>query len=178
MRQALMQAGEALSGLFERKFKIAEIALSHRTPAELPEILGDAAEPVCASFYQIRGEIPGFLLLIMPIDEVNAFLKPLLGDHVTEEAMADSAFGEVGNVVGSAFLNYLADYYRTYAAPTPPQVFRDMVGALMGSLAAVFVAEGQEQVPVVRTVFTQESEKLSALLLWIPYALSLSELRK
>ena len=53
-----------------------------------------------------------------------------------------------------------------------------MVGALMGSLAVVFVAEGQEQVPVVRTVFTQESEKLSALLLWIPYALSLSELRK
>jgi len=173
-----MRAGEALSALLERKFDISEITFSYCQPADLPMLLGDAATPVLASFYQVHGELPGFLLLIMPLDEVAPFLGPLIGDDSIEGAMADSAFGEVGNVVGSAFLNYIADYYRTSAAPTPPQVFRDMIGALMGSLAAIFVAEGEKEIPTVRTSFTQETGASSALLLWIPYALSLSELRK
>lgn len=178
MRDALMRAGGALSDLLERKFEVSEITLSHCEPAELPGILGDEAMPVCASFFQVRGEIPGFLLLIMPLGEVETFLEPLLGDAPADHEMADSAFGEVGNVVGSSFLNYIADYYHTYAAPTPPQVFRDMIGALMGSLAAVFVEEGDCKVPIVRTVFTQATGRSAALLLWIPYELSLADLRR
>lgn len=172
-----MRAGGALSALLEREFEISEIAFAYYDPAELPGLLGDAAAPVCSSFFEVRGELSGFLLLIMPIDEVAAFLRPLLGESFDEE-LADSAFGEVGNVVGSAFLSHIADHYHTFAAPTPPQVLRDMIGALMGSLAALFVAQGEAKVPAVRTTFTQAAGESSALLLWIPYDFSLSELRK
>lgn len=144
---------------------------------QLPTLLGDAATPVCASFFQIHGEIPGFLLLVMPVHEVTALLEPLVGTEY-EDDMADSAFGEIGNIVGSAFLNSIADHYRISAAPTPPQVIRDMIGALMGSLAAVLVSGGKLEVPVVRTLFTQNEGVVSTFLLWLPESFSLDELRQ
>ena len=65
---------------------------------ELPNLLGDASTPVCASFFQVHGELPGFLLLVMPVHEVTALLEPLVGQG--EGEMADSAIGEIGNIVG------------------------------------------------------------------------------
>ena len=73
MRAALTRSGEALSELAERRFNISELAMTHHDPEDLPTLLGDAATPVCASFYEIHGEIPGYLLLIMPVDEVTGF---------------------------------------------------------------------------------------------------------
>lgn len=177
VRAALAKSGEALSELAERRFAIKEIAMTYHEPEELPTLLGDAATPVCASFYEIRGELPGFLLLVMPVDEVRPFLEPLLGESCDDEEMARSAIGEIGNIVGSSFLNYIADSYQIFAAPTPPQVFCDMIGALLGSLAAVLVSEEESQVPILRTEFEQDLGVSSALLLWIPYSLSIDELR-
>lgn len=151
--------------------------MTYHEPGELPTLLGDAATPVCASFYEIRGELPGFLLLLMPVEQVKPFLEPLLGEACDDPAMADSAIGEIGNIVGSSFLNYIADSYRIFAAPTPPQVFRDMIGALLGSLAAVLVSTEASKVPILRTAFEQDEGFSSALLLWIPYSLSIAELR-
>lgn len=177
VRAALAKSGEALSELAERRFDIKEIAMTYHEPEELPTLLGDAATPVCASFYEIRGELPGFLLLLMPVDQVKPFLEPLLGEACDDPAMADSTIGEIGNIVGSSFLNHIADSYRIFAAPTPPQVFRDMIGALLGSLAAVLVSAQESRVPILRTVFEQDEGFSSALLLWIPYSLSINELR-
>ena len=53
-----------------------------------------------------------------------------------------------------------------------------MIGALMGSLAAVLVSGGKFEVPILRTVFTQNEGVVSALLLWIPHSFTLDELRK
>ena len=53
-----------------------------------------------------------------------------------------------------------------------------MIGALMGSLAAVLVSGGKLEVPVVRTQLTQNEGVLSAFLLWIPESFSLDELRQ
>lgn len=172
----MKRAGEVLSELVEKRFKITEVSMTQHEAEELPNLLGDASTPVCASFFQVRGELPGFLLLVMPVHEVAALLEPLVGQG--EGEMADSAIGEIGNIVGSAFLNHIADHYHIYAAPTPPQVFRDMIGALMGSLAAVLVSGGKLEVPVVRTQLTQNEGVLSAFLLWIPESFSLDELRQ
>ena len=50
--------------------------------------------------------------------------------------MEQSALGELGNIVGSSFLNALADSTGLTLMPSPPTVMRDMAGALLDLVAA------------------------------------------
>lgn len=167
IKAGLLKAGEALSEIVERRFNPAEISVTYHDPFELPSLSENPETPVAAAFYQVEGDLSGFLLLVFPTDEAEAIAQVLLGPEAADEALVDSALGEIGNIVGSSFLNYLADYFSIYAAPTPPQVVRDMLGALMETLAAVAAAEGRTQVPVIRTTFAQEEGTVTAFLLWV-----------
>lgn len=168
IKEALLKAGEALSEIIERRFNPAEISVTYHDPLELPSLPVDNPETlVAAAFYQVEGDLSGYLLLVFSIDEAEAIAQAVLGPEAADEALVDSALGEIGNIVGSSFLNYLADYFSIYAAPTPPQVVRDMLGALMETLAAVAAAEGRTQVPVIRTTFAQEEGTVTAFLLWV-----------
>jgi chemotaxis protein CheC len=69
--------------------------------------------------------------------------------------MEASALGELGNVVGSSFLNELADATGLRLMPSPPSVMTDMAGALLDIIAAdilltqddAFVAEATFHAP-------------------------------
>lgn len=168
LKAGLLKAGEALSEIVERRFQPDDIAITYHDPLELPSLWMDSpSTPVCAAFYQVEGDLSGFLLLVFPAYEAEAIADAVLGPEDADSVLVDSALGEIGNIVGSTFLNYLADYFRISAAPTPPQVIRDMMGALMDTLAAVAAAEGRTQVPVIRTTFAQEEGSITAFLLWM-----------
>lgn len=168
LQSALSQAALALSEFIDRKFQVSRLQLSRHDVEELPVLLGDEDEPVAAAFFQVRGELSGYLMLLMPISEAHTLLQWVLGKEQAGEDLADSALGEIGNVVGSSFLNRLADAYSLAAAPTPPQVIRDMIGALMNTLAAALAQANQPTVPVIRTEFMGEGESLHVYLLWLP----------
>lgn len=168
IKASLLKACEALSGIVERRFNPADISVTYHDPLELPSLWLEKPEAtVAAAFYQVQGDLSGFLLLVFPTDEAEAIAQTILGPEAADGVLVDSALGEIGNIVGSSFLNHLADHYRIHAAPTPPQVVRDMIGALMHTLAAVAAAEGRTQVPVIRTTFAQEEGSISAILLWV-----------
>lgn len=168
IEEALGQACEALSLIVESRFHPREISVSYHDPLKLPALwTSGGSQAVCAAFYEVRGDLTGYLLLVFPFTDVDVLIRALLGEVGGDEEMVDSAVGEVGNIVGSAFLNHLADRYRMFIAPSPPQVVRDMMGALLQSLAAVAAAEGKLTVPVIRTAFAQEQESITAFLLWI-----------
>src|SRR5690606_31441759 len=96
----------------------------------------------------------------------------LLGefDVDADEELADSALGELGNVVGSAFLNDLADRFSLRIKPSPPAVGRDMIGALLATLAAALAADERQELPAVRAQLpgNGNGEECNAYLLWIP----------
>lgn len=152
---ALLAAGQAFSALIESPFVSSELACRRLDLAELPGLLGDEAMPVTAGFFEVRGDLSGYLLLLMPSFVAERLTTLLLGADAGEEALADSALGEIGNVVVSAFLNRLADAWRLSAAPTPPQVIHDMAGALLGTVASALSALGESQVTVIRTTLTE-----------------------
>lgn len=168
LQEALMHACEALSLTVADRFKFKGVEVFLRDPLELPSLWTNGGEmPVCAAFYEVRGDLPGYLLLVFSFKDMESLAQSLLGEESGDEEMIDSALGELGNIVGSAFLNYLADRFRMAAAPTPPQVVRDMMGALLESLAAAAAAEGKSELPVIQTMFTQDERSVNGFLLWI-----------
>lgn len=177
LKKAMMHASEALSLTVAYRFKPRGVDVSFRDPLALPELWrGREETPVCAAFYEVRGDLSGYLLLVFSFADMEELARALLGEEHGDEAMIDSALGELGNIVGSSFLNYLADHLRISAAPTPPQVVRDMMGAVLESVAAAVAAEGKSEVPVIQTRFTQDERSVDGFLLWITDAEAIQRL--
>ena len=73
--------------------------------------------------------------------------------HREPDELAASAIGELGNIVGSAFVNALADRARTLILhPSPPTILNDMAVALVESVYAEILSQGGEVV-MIDTVF-------------------------
>lgn len=171
MERALDRSAQALSAfLGDRMVRPGQVALTSHRLAELPVLWGPEDTPVAGVVLEVSGDLEGFLLLIVAMEECQRFLQSLIGSTPCDddEELAESALGELGNVVCSAFLNELADAYAMHIKPSPPAVVRDMVGALLGTLAAALALEQRSELPVVRAHLGGNGQGSNAYLLWIP----------
>jgi chemotaxis protein CheC len=83
----------------------------------------------------IFGDINATVLLLFPPDD-EATLCNLLGvPPGTEDGRG--ALGEIGNILGCAYINSLAGMTGLAIEPHPPETVCDMVGAIMATVLAV-----------------------------------------
>ena len=167
-RAALTRAGAALSDVACTNVSLRDFSLTYSPLHELPELFGRPSTPVAASFFRVTGDLSGYLVFLIPVDEADRLLDNMLAYENVTPGLASSALGEIGNIVGSTFLNYVADTFQFRILPSPPQVVRDMVGALMGTLASILAAEGIQKLLMIRTTWESEQHKLRSHLVWLP----------
>lgn len=171
MTGALNAAASAMSRfLGDRVLRIADVSLSHCAFADLPALCGPEETPVACAAFDVKGDLEGFLIMLLPLDLAEDFVEVLLGGLGTldDDRLVESVFGELGNVVSSSFVNHVADVMRLRVKLSPPDVSQDMVGALLGTLAGSLAHERDAEVPVVHTKMMGAAGELSAYLLWIP----------
>ncbi|HMO53083.1 MAG TPA: chemotaxis protein CheC, partial [Tepidiformaceae bacterium] len=68
------------------------------------------------------------------------------GTTTDADELAQSAIGELGNIVGSAFVNALADDLNLILHPSPPSILHDMAIALVESVYAEVLSQGGDVV--------------------------------
>lgn len=175
IQAALTNASTAFSALIETACRPTGSAVVMRSVGELPNLLGDMANPVTGILLTVHEDLSGFLLVMVPGEFVGPLAERLIGIDCVDCDLVDSALGEVGNVVGSAFLNSLADSFGLTVLPTPPQVVHDMAGALLSTLAVYQAMEGHDEFPVIQTGFVSEGIAFEAYLLWLPGELQVLE---
>src|SRR5690625_3819571 len=172
MTGALEHAAKALSGfLGDRVLRATNVSITNYHLAELPGLYGPEETPVACAAFEVDGGDRGLLLLLLPLEQADDVVRMLLGGlgSPMDEDLVDSVFGEMGNIVGSSFLNYVADSLQIRITLSPPFVSRDMVGALLATVAGASAALTGEQIPVVQTELTDATgAELSAYLLWVP----------
>jgi chemotaxis protein CheC len=81
--------------------------------------------------------------------------------------MEESALGELGNIVGSSFLNALADATGLTLLPSPPSVMTDMAGALLDVITADILLT-QDDGFVAKTAFHAPDRDISGQFFVIP----------
>ena len=81
--------------------------------------------------------------------------------------MENSTLGEVGNIMGSFFLNYLSDTTGHRLKPSPPAVMMDMAGAVLDATLANILAVSDETY-IVDTVFGTNDRQVSGTFMIIP----------
>ena len=127
-------ASTALSSLLGRSVDISVPNAKALPFAEAVDAAGRAEQDITGIVLGIVGDMQGTVLLLVPPADADAMCR-MLGVEPDDE-VALSALGEIGNIVGTSYINALAGMTGMDLEPTPPATATDMLGALVGSVLA------------------------------------------
>ena len=133
-------ASTALSGMLGRSVDISVPRAQALPLAEAVAAAGDAEAEVTGIVLGIAGEMHGTVLLLVPPADADAICR-MLGVEPDDE-FARSALGEIGNIVGTSYINALAAMTGMEIEPTPPATATDMLGAIVQSVLASAAMSG------------------------------------
>jgi chemotaxis protein CheC len=170
---ALNRAGEALSHLTAQPVMLE--GMGTRTVA-WPELETKIhldhpdRDPVYATHLGAFGLFPADILLVFSEAAAAGLLAVLTGEPERQpfelDEMAVSALAEVGNIIGTAFLNVFADTFQQPWEPTPPRV---SVGPFAKLVAEVFPHwKPQDQVLLSEAVFRVGDSVMEGYLVVVP----------
>jgi chemotaxis protein CheC len=127
-------ASTALSSMLGRSVDISVPKAQALPFAEAVEAAGPPEQDITGIVLGIVGEMQGTVLLLVPPADADAMCR-MLGVEPDDE-FALSALGEIGNIVGTSYINALAGMTGMDIEPTPPATATDMLGALVATVLA------------------------------------------
>ena len=158
-------ASTALSGMLGRPVDISVPNAKVLPFAEAVEAAGNPEAEVTGIVLGIVGDMSGTVLLLVPPADADAMCRMLGVEPDTEIGL--SALGEIGNIVGSSYINALASMTGTDIEPTPPATATDMLGAIVESVMAEAAQTGDVAL-VLDSNLMVEGEDCSISFLLVP----------
>lgn len=159
-------AGTALSSMLG---KVVDISVPTAAALPLAEAVAIAGAPEELRFgvvVPVVGEFEAIVLLLFP--EPDA--RTLCGIYGIEPSTPDghSMLGEVGNILGTNYINVLSQMVSMRMEPTPPQVVEDMLGSILSS---VLLGRGDDvdEALILDSDLLVEEEQCSLSFLLLPH---------
>jgi len=169
--RGISKAIENLSRFCGREVSVRSFGLRRAEMSEIPDIMGGPAVEAVGIYITISGPAHGHIMLLYDPAMAFGFADLLLGmPPGTTRTLGDmerSALGELGNIMGSSFLNVLADSTGLRLLPSPPIILSDMAGALLDVVAADLLLV-QDHAFVAQTAFSAADREVSGAFLVIP----------
>ena len=125
-------AGTALSQLLGRPVGISVPDASVLPLADVVSFVGEPEELRHGIVVPVGGELDAEVVLLFPEPDARALCALFGLDPSTPDGQ--SMLGEVGNILGSNYINVLGQMVGLTLEPSPPQVVQDMLGAIIESL--------------------------------------------
>ena len=180
-KDGAFRAGRGLSGLMGQEISIHVPNVRAGTKTDACDAVGGEETVVLGAYLSISGDITGHVMLLFPIARalqcVDLMCGQKVGTTVEPDELAESAIGELGNIVGSAFVNALADSLNLILHPSPPTVINDMAIALVQSVYAEVLSQGRDVV-MMDTIFEDHSGRTAGILIVAPDPVSLEHLQR
>lgn len=122
-------------------------------------------------YLTVSGSGTGHMFLMFAPQTAMELIDMILGQPPATtqrlDEMEESVMGEMGNIMGSFFLNALAEAANLSLNPSPPAVMMDMAGAIF-DVALSKILEGSNEALVVETKFGTEDREIDGTLLVMP----------
>jgi chemotaxis protein CheC len=166
-------AATALSGLLGRPIDLTVPNALALPLADAVEEIGQSDAEVTGVILPITGELDAIVLMLFAPGDAEA-LCALLGVEPGTE-LGRSAINEVGNILGSAYINALAAITRLRLEPAPPQGTSGRLGAILESVLAGS-ATSQDVALLLDSDLLVENEACSFSFVLVPTAESVGEL--
>jgi chemotaxis protein CheC len=171
---ALKGIDNAMTGLatmVNREIRMSSLSLKQVPASEAPNLVGGADKMVIGIYLAFEGDATGHLMLVHQPDVALAIIDMLLGNAPGTTGdlneMEQSALGEMGNIIGSSFLNAIADALDLSLRPSPPEVILDMAGAIL-DVAFAEILQQSDDVIVAETSFGTADRQARGTFLVIP----------
>jgi chemotaxis protein CheC len=125
-------AGTALGSMLGKSVDISVPTAAALPLAEAVAIAGEPDELRYGVVVPIVGDFEAIVVLLFPEDDA----RKLCGIYGIEPSTPDgnSMLGEVGNILGTNYINVLAQMVGMELEPAPPQVVEDMLGSILSSV--------------------------------------------
>jgi len=160
-----------LSQMAGQEIKIVELGLKKVLVKDIPVMFGGPEALIIAVYLEISGQSNGHMVVVyrpqVAFDLVDMLLGQPQGTTKELTDMERSTLGEMGNIMGSFFLNYISDSTGNRFQPSPPAVMMDMAGAILDAALANVLAFS-ETTYIVETVFGTNDRQVSGTFLVIP----------
>lgn len=166
-------AATALSQLLGQEVEINVPQALALPLAEAVDACGDAEETVTGIVIPLEGDIAGLVLLLIPTHDAAALCRLLGVEFGTE--WGDSALCEIGNIVGTSYLNGLSAMTGMYLGPCPPHLCIDLLGAIVASVLAQTAGQA-DSVLVLDSELGLHEDACSMSFLLLPSAGGVSDL--
>mgnify|MGYP001340317631 FL=1 len=178
-RDGATRAGRGLSGLMGQQISIEVPNVRVGTKTDACDAVGGEECLVLGAYLTISGDITGHVMLLFPearaLECVDLMCGQPPGTTTEPDDLAHSAIGELGNIVGSAFVNALADDLNLILHPSPPAILHDMAIALVETVYAEVLSQGGDVV-MMDAVFEDEKGRTAGLLIVAPDPASVERL--
>ena len=160
-----------LSQMAGQEIKISNIEFKKVPIKNVPGLFGGAEAQIIAVYLEISGKTNGRMVVVyepkVAFDLIDLLLGQAPGSTRELTDMERSALGEVGNIMGSFFLNYISDTTGLSFQPSPPAVMMDMAGAILDATLANLM-EYTEDIYIMETVFGTQDRQVAGTFLVIP----------
>ncbi|MDY6836159.1 MAG: chemotaxis protein CheC [Chloroflexota bacterium] len=183
MNKGTVHAVEGLSQTVGRNITVTSFNLRTVAADDICDMVGGPETSMVGVYLSIQSGAPGHILLLYPPEIARGLIDMLMGQkssntHELEE-IEQSALAEVGNIVGSYFLNSIADDTGIRFVPSTPQVMMDMAGMIVSmALEDILGRQYTDDIFVMETEFRSDDKKLNGVLMILPSTDFLSIVKK
>jgi chemotaxis protein CheC len=160
-----------LSQMAGQDIKVISMAIKRVPVKNITAMFGGPETVIIAVYLEISGSPNGHMAVIydpkVAFELVDLLLGQPNGTTIELSDMERSTLGEVGNIMGSFFLNYISDSTGQRFMPSPPAVMMDMAGAVLDATLANILAYTDETY-VMETVFGTNDRQVAGTFLVMP----------
>lgn len=169
--KGVRNALNGLSDMVGKEIEISNLEARYIAIKDVAYLVGGPEQRTAAIYLSVSGAAEGHMIVIYRADTAFELIDLLLGqDPGTTDALGEmeiSALGEMGNIVGSFFLNALADATGLKLRVSPPSVMMDMAGAILDAVLAEIMLDADEAL-VMQTSFGTEDTQINGTFLCLP----------
>jgi len=160
-----------LSEMVDQEIKVTALSLEEVSMRNASALIGEPDDMMVGIYLLFSGSASGQIMLAFQPQTAFELVDMAMGipPGTTRELgeMEQSVLAEAGNVVGSFFLNAVADHASLRLLPSPPAVVMDMVGSLISAVMAEALQES-ETVFVIRLSFSLPGRQIEGRFLVLP----------
>ncbi len=161
------KASGALSSMLGRAVDITVPSASVLPMAEAVGTIGDPEAEYTGVVIPVVGEMPASVLLLFTPKDAELMCTLLGVESGTEIGV--SALMEIGNIVGTSYINALAEMTGMELEPAPPGAATDMLGAIVETVLAERAGAGDAAL-LLDSDLVVEREDCSVSFLLVPDA--------
>lgn len=168
-------AATALATLLERPIVQTVPNVMLIPLGDIPQQLGGAEKLVVAGLLDITGDVSGFFMIVLELEQADKIISLMLGKNVRKQksgmrrytAIEKSVIAETVNILGGSYLTAISELTNLKAQPSTPCLSVDMVGAVV-SIAIAEAGKTGDFAIFFQSELINEKERLIGDLFLIP----------